>query len=432
MAAAGPSGWTNASLDVVGGPVVADGKLLVVDVTRSRVLNLSALDSQTGKVIWTTEISPSFTPPVVFVQPVVADGVALALVPADGSASDPNVEIEGIDIATGTAKWRAEQAPVVTDAPVTCAGGADFCVPTFPHSGPSTSLAYINPETGVTVSTVAGPARNLGTAFPGSTEKGDLWSSYASQPDLIQLSPSAEVRWREPVSRIFGGSQYNPNYGWDFSARARVDVGSVGYPTVRGRFSLTGFKTVGIKVSNGVVEWSQPGFYMCGGALQFLTTDVICDFSGTVVQQKSLQFLGVGLTLDGIDGARGKITWSLPVGNARAVIEDKSQPFLDGQHVVVQVAGGNSEVLDTFSGNLTPLAQGQLFWCESEPGYKLTAPQGATDDGERTSEPVFSTCTASGAPAPGVPATHPSSVGVTTGGLFVWLAPHGLQAAPAA
>jgi outer membrane protein assembly factor BamB len=418
-------------LDVVGGPVVAGGALLVINVTAGLDLQLSALAPRTGRVLWSTEISPSFTPPVVLVQPVVSGDTALVLRPADGNASDPNMHIEGVDVLTGQVKWSEKQTPIVTDAPVTCDGGADFCVAAFAPKGTSTTLAYIDAATGQIATTVEGPARNLGMAPPGSAAKGGLWSTYSAVPTFMQLSPSGDVSWQEPVAKIFGGKQYNPNFGWEFAARPRIDVGSVGYPTSGDKLYLDQFKTVGISVANGEVKWSHPGFYMCGGALQFLDTDVICDLSGTVIEQKSLQLSGLGLTLEGLDSATGKIVWSLPTDGAQAVVEDAPEPFLDDQHLVVHLSSRKWALLDTANGQTTRVGAGGIFWCEDQPGYKLTAPEGATENGQRTSEPVFFGCTATGAPAKGLPSSQPASVGADIDGLFVWLTPTGLEAAPA-
>jgi outer membrane protein assembly factor BamB len=430
-AAARPAGWSNTTLDVVGGPVVAGGTVLVIDVTARLDLQLSALAPQSGRVLWSTEISPSYTPPVVLVQPVVSGDIALVLRPADGNASDPNMDIEGVDINTGQVKWKQKPTPIVTDAPVTCDGGADFCVAAFASNGTSTTLAYIDAATGQIAATVEGPARNLGMASPGSAAKGDLWSTFSAVPTFMQLSPSGAVSWQEPVAKIFGGKQYNPNFGWEFAARPGIDVGSVGYPTSGDKLDLDEFKTVGISVRNGVVEWSHPGFYMCGGALQFLDTDVICDLSGTVTEQKSLQFSGLGLTLEGLDSATGKVVWSLATDGAQAVVEDAPQPFLDDQHMAVHLSSGKWAVLDTANGRTAPVGAGEVFWCEDQPSYKLTAPEGATENGQRSSEPVYFGCTVTGAPAKGLPSSQPAAVGADVDGLFVWLSPKGLQATPA-
>jgi outer membrane protein assembly factor BamB len=429
-AAPRPTGWSLTSTAVVGGPVLSDGKLLVVDVTNGHDLQLSALAPATGHVLWGTEISASYIPPVVLLDPAVVGGTALVLVPADGDARDRNVNVEGIDVGSGDVKWQDKQTVIVSDAPVTCDGGNDFCVAAFAPKSSSTTLAIINPATGTIETTVTGPARNLGMAPLGSSIKGNLWSTYSTAPSLVQLSPSGKVEWQQTVAEIFGGAQYNPNFGWDFAAGNNIDVGSVGYPETGGKLSLGDFKTVGISAANGDIKWSRPGFFMCGGTLQFLSTAVTCDFSGTVTERKPLQFSGLGLSFQGLDPVSGRVVWSEPVADPKAVAEAVPQPFVDGHHFVVQVSRRNWAVLDTEGGTTSPVGTGEAFWCEDQPGYKVTAPEGASDNGERSSEPVFSSCSATGAPAKGLPTSRPPAVGMDVDGLFIWLAPTGLRAVP--
>lgn len=429
-AARPPAGWADPSLDVVGGPLPAGPNLLVIDVTSGLELQLSALDPLTGHVRWSTQISASFIPPVVLLQPVVIGTTALVLVPADGNASDPNVDIEGVNIVNGRVKWREKQTPIVTDAPVTCNNGNDFCVAAFGTNQSSTSLALINPSSGHIDTSVTGPARNLGMAPPGSAAKGDLWSTFSAVPTLMQLSPAGKVQWQQTVAKIFGGKQYNPNFGWEFAARGSIEVGSVGYPASGEKLALDEFKTEGISMANGTVRWSLPGFYMCGGDLGFISTDLLCDFSGTVTEKKSLQFSGLGLSVDGFNPASGKVTWSERATDAQSLVEDAPQPFLDGQHLVVETGNGKWSVVDTEDGRAQPVGANEVFWCEGEPGYKVTAPEGASDNGERTSEPVFAGCTAAGTQAKGLPTTQPPAVGTVADGLFVWLSPSGLRATP--
>jgi hypothetical protein len=432
---AGATGWSNTSLTVVGGPVVADGRLLVVDVSPELDLQLSAVAVLTGKVMWSVAISPSYIPPVVVLAPVVVGNTALAMVPADADPRDRNVVLEGVNVTTGRVSWQDKQTPTVTDAPVTCDRGQDFCVAEYGAKDKFAALAVIDPLSGAILSTVDGPARNMGVAETGVAAKGDLWSTYSQTPTLMQLSPAGKVLWHEAVAKVFGGKQYNPEFGWDFVARGGTEVGSVGYPPTGDDWDLNGFKTVGLSVANGGVEWSRAGFYLCGGALQFLSDDVLCDFSGTVTMKDPLTFSGMGVTFQGLDVASGKTTWSVRASDAEAVVEGAPEPFVDGRHFVVQTALHTWAVLDTTDGSTAPVGAGEVFWCDREIGYKVTAPAGASEKGARASGPVFAGCSETGGSeaggsAHGLPVTQPAAVGVDADGLFVWLGPAGLEAAP--
>jgi len=426
------SGWTDGALEVVGGPVLAGGKVLVLVVTSSRRLQMDAVDPATGRVDWSVEFGVSEMPPAVAFSPVAIDGTALALVPADGNPSDPAVVLKGVDISSGKVVWHEKQVPIVTGAPTTCVGGRDFCVAAFAPNGRSTSLEVIDPANGRAVRSVAGPARSMEVAETGQMPASDLWMTYSETPDLVQLSASGGTQWQRSVTGLFGGRQYSPNDGWDFSVRHGADVGSVGYPPSGDRLPLAGFKTVAISESGGNVEWEHPGFYMCGGTLGFLSTDVVCNYSGTAVQsKKSVSFQGLGLTLEGLNSSSGKLTWSRRLKDAQSLVEDDQQPFVDNEHFVVQVPDGRSEILDTLSGALAPVARGEVFWCEQMPYFVVTAPEGASSDGARVSEGRFSGCSASGAPVASLPSSQPPTVGVKADGLFIWPGLTGLVASPA-
>jgi hypothetical protein len=160
----------------------------------------------------------------------------------------------------------------------------------------------------------------------------------------------------------------------------------VGYPETGDKLSLGDFKTVGMSAANGDIKWSRPGFFMCGGTLQFLSTAVTCDFSGTVTERTPLQFSGLGRSFQGLDPVSGQVVWSEPVADPEAVAEAVPQPFVDGR----------------------------------TPAVRRRPQQRAR----------VSSCAVTGAPAKGLPSSRPSAVGMDADGLFIWLAPTGLRAVP--
>jgi hypothetical protein len=102
--------------------------------------------------------------------------------------------------------------------------------------------------------------------------------------------------------------------------------------------------------------------------------------------------------------------------------------FADGTHLVVRLAGGQRVVLDVQSGTTSSPGAGEVFWCEQIPFYRVvTAPEAATS-GKRVGEPVYQSCSSTGAPVGGTPTTMPSTVGTTINGMFIWPTPHGLKA----
>ena len=71
------------------------------------------------------------------------------------------------------------------------------------------------------------------------------------------------------MASLFGGSQYDPNNGWAFLVKGTEDIGSVGVPTAGHATDLDAFKTLGISTADGDVTWSEAGYHLCGGGLQF-------------------------------------------------------------------------------------------------------------------------------------------------------------------
>jgi outer membrane protein assembly factor BamB len=423
----GAKGWTDTSLHVVGSPVAADGTVAVLDVSPSRELQLSAVNPTSGEVIWNRPFSASEVTPGVAFGPTVLGDTVLELAPEAGSA-DPSVTVEGLNVATGKVMWSVPQPLVLSDAPATC--GGEFCVAVF-DSETTSALLMLDPATGSVVATAQGPNRNMSVAPPGSANSGGLWETNDATATLVQISTFGQVLWSETVANLFGGTQYDPNYGWDFLTRGSLDIGSIGPAPEGHTYPLDQYKTLGITVSDGKVAWSDPGDYMCGGGLQFLSVDVICKYSGTVSEVgNSVSMSGVGLTLEGVNPTSGTVKWSLPVQGAQALSEGTGVAFVDGTHLVVEELSGQRALLDVATGALTPIAADQTFWCEQNPMYSVMTAQGASAGGKRQSSPVFNACSASGRPIQGVPSTTPSTVDVFANGMFVWPTSQGLRAAP--
>ena len=193
-------------------------------------------------------------------------------------------------------------------------------------------------------------------------------------------------------------------------------------------YPLGSDKTVGISVSNGTVEWTTPGYYVCGGGLSFLRANVLCRYSGAAHRKGSTYTMaGVTAVLEGFDPATGASTWSVPVRGAKALSIGANLAFADATHVVVQLASGKRVLLDVRTGADTPIRSGTSYWCEQIPLYRVNAPTGAVAAGKRQGSAVFSPCTATGSPADRLPATAPSTVGVRVGTSFVWPTRHGLR-----
>jgi hypothetical protein len=398
-----------------------------LNVTSQHELEISAVEPSSGSVAWSHPYSASLITPGVAFTPIAIGNTVLVLLPAHGS-NNPSVSVEGVDAGTGKRLWAVPQPLVLSDAPVVCATGQYFCIPTY-ASASSTGLVALNPLTGAVTGTVQGPLRNMAVVPPGSLNDSDLWQTNASAPTLMQTSATGQQVWTQTIASLFGGSQFNPNYGWDFVVNSQLDIGSVGVAPIGKTEPLDGFKTLGISTSTGSVVWSMPGYLFCGGALQFLTADILCQYVGSAHSNGTKETMpGVKLTLEGLNPISGATTWTKQVQDAQALSLGTNIAFRDGTHIVVQPLVGKRVVLDVVDANITPVSANEVFWCEQVPTYKLNTPKGASEKGVRVSTPVFRACSADGKPVAGLPPTSPSTVGVSVDGLFIWPTPVGLQA----
>jgi len=419
------TGWTDTSLKVVGTPVATGGVVVVLDVTSQHRLELTGVDPVDGSIVWRRPFSASEITPGEAFGPTVFDDTVLDLKPP-ANADDPNVTIEGLDAATGSVLWSEPQPALLTDAPTVCTNDADFCL-AVAASDTTTALVAVDPATGELVGAVTGPLRNMTVAPSGTAAEGGLWQTYDAAPTLIQVSPTDQQVWKRTVASLIGPG-YDPNYGWDFVSKDGLDVGSIGSAPSNGVVSLNGYETLGISENSGVVAWKVPGSYDCGGGLQFLTSDVVCQYSGSIRDSgTSVNMAGVSLTLRGLEASSGTLTWSVPVQDTRALSIGTNVAFADATHVVVTLASGRRAVLDTQTGATTAPAPDEVFWCEQSPQFTVTTPQGASAGGKRQSAGLFRPCSASGAPTSGMPTTTPQTVGSMISEMFVWPSPTGLE-----
>jgi hypothetical protein len=402
--------------------------VVILNVSSKRDLEISGVSPSRGSAVWSHPFSASLITPGVAFTPVSIGDTVLVLAPASGP-SNPTIRVQGVNAATGRTLWTLSQSLVLSDAPVVCATGRYFCLPTY-VSSTTTALIALDPSTGAVVGSVQGPLRNMAVAPPGTLNSSDLWQTdNLSAPTFMQTSATGQQVWTQSVANLFGGNQFNPDYGWDFLVTADLDIGSVGVTLVGKSEPLGGLKTVGISTSTGSVEWSVAGSLFCGGGLQFLTTDLICHYEGTAHSNGKVETMpGVKLTLTGINPTSGATTWTLSAKDPQALSLGTNVAFQDGSHLVVQSLSGKWEVLDVTDGKVALPSAKEVFWCEKVLTYKVVTPKGVSAHGERTGGPVYQSCSANGASIGGLPRSTPSTVGVTSDGLYIWPTPTGLQA----
>jgi hypothetical protein len=406
------------SLDVVGGPIAVGSTAVVISVDRTRVLHLDGIDPVSDSVLWQRPYSASAVTPGAALAPAAVGNTVLDVVPVS-KPSNPAVRIAGVDASTGAVEWEGSTGVVLSDNPASCANKQDFCVTGYNSDGSSSLILF--GASGQSKGEINGPNRAIGP---------NLYQSDASTPTFQQLSAGGTIAWTKTVAAIFGPG-YDPSSGWAINPVGNLDVGSVGHTPSGRTYNYGALKTLGFDIATGTPEWSVAGAYLCMGPLVFLTTQVTCQFTGTVHYGKGLSYpslRGLTLKLAGFTTTNGAVTWTLPVSNVASLTFGNNLRFLDSTQVVVRPQSTSKVVLlNTLTGATAPLKKNQILWCEKTPFYSVVTTKGASLDGKRISAPVFYPCTANGKARAAAPPSYPSTVGTTVNGVFVWPSPTGLS-----
>jgi hypothetical protein len=427
IATSASAGWSDASLHVVGGPVVTHQMILVLNVDTERQLELSAIRPANGSTAWQHPYSQSAITAGLAFSPVTIGSTVLDLAP-DVSENNFLTYVQGLNVVTGQTEWKFSVPLGVVDAPLVCGAGKYFCFTVY-GNGNRTGLVELNPRTGIPVHEVPGLERYMGVTARGAANGTGLWQSDASAPTFVQISTTGRLAWSHKVSYLFGGRQFNPNFGWDINVTRTLDIGSVGVSAQGTTDNVNEVKTIAVSPSSGVVKWRVPGMYQCMGSLQFLTSNVTCVFSGPATQVgTTVSFRGSKLALSGLNSKTGKPIWTEPVMDVKALSLGANVSFFDTTHVVVEDAHKKWVVLNTQNGSTTATTSSQIFWCETTEKFHIVGLTGIANSNERASTPLYRGCTARGTTVRTLPASRPTGVGVLVGGKFVWASPQGLKA----
>ena len=404
-------------MHVVGGPVAADGRVLVLVSAPNRSVWLEAVDPHTGKVAWKVPEAFSLITPGVEVVPLAHGATVLGVVP--DPAANGLVRLEGIDISSGAASWKSQGAAVVRDAPAFCPkplGKRAFCVVAEGSSFPPTLVA-LSAVSGAAVATVPKIERQMGP---------DIYQAVSAKPVFAGVRTPGGIAWSKPVRSLFG-PEYGPDYGWNVDAFGSVDVAEVGKQSAPGTQNLGTSMTLGLDDRTGARLWADHASFECGG-VSGIRAPFLCAMTGTA------RFSGGHLTvsknatafIEGFVPATGKITWRMPIGHlADFLIGDVE--IKDGHHILVWLPHGQRRVLDLVTGRTRSAASGEIFWCEKHNFFKIRPPKGIHPD--RVGSSYFTPCDAAGH-AVDAGASPPGNAVATVGGMIVWAAPSGLHGRP--
>jgi outer membrane protein assembly factor BamB len=413
----GSAAWSDPSLKLASGQILADGRMLAIAEAPARGLRLIAVDPSTGRVMWSQPYAQSFITAGVELEPIAVDGVALALDPYP-SASSGVVRIQGVSVVTGKVVWALPGVAAVLDVPGTCANGQVFCVDIVTSDSGAGGLEMIRPKTGLELGFISGPERAMFN---------QLYETSDSPPTLAQVGASGSIAWTRSVSSLFGSSSFSPDYGWDFTQLGTLEIGTISQRPKGKVYSFAGSETVGVSVATGAVAWRVSGQYDCEGAL-WAEDPFLCQLTGSETDTGGTPVShDVTMRINGFVAATGKATWSQSVLNPEKLLDGKGI-VQDSHHVVIGIPGKGLEVLDTLTGTLRPVSSSTRYWCVSQMTVPIVAVKGAVGK-ERAGGATADTCSASGHDEGGLPTYAWTDDGVTAGGLFMWPSAHGLEAA---
>jgi PQQ-like domain len=408
------------SLRIIGGPVAADGRILVLDVTSSKQMELSAIDPTSETVSWQLPFSPSAIVAGVPFAPQVFGDLVIDLDPVSGSGSQ-SVSVEGVDIATGHVSWTYALSGVTSDPPFPCGPQQTVCL-SFNSIG-TQSLVEIGATDGAEIHNILGVQQDIGK---------NLYAGNQNPLSLLQIGSGGQVLWQKAASVIFGKTNDDASNGFQVDPLGSVDVGSLGPASASAQsYPIGASTTTGFSVSDGREIWTDPGQYNCMGALEIFSTPVICRFKGVAHPSGSGGYstAGITVTLEGFKAETGKINWSQPDSNVAQLVGRDPLPFVDGNDVVI-TQHGRQEILDLADGKVRAITAGETFWCAGPTSLNVEAPSGSYPGGQRVGTDQFYGCNAAGKVVPATPPKHPGFVGVSLDGKFFWSSPQGLRAVP--
>ena len=413
-------GWTDGGVHVVGGPIAADGRVLVIVSDSDRSTWLEAISPTSGKALWRIPEGFSEIAAGVEVAPLARGHTALALVPSP--SHDGTVRLEGVDISTGRVVWRSSGAQYVTDVPEPCPnpiGARAFCVVTAKPSAEPTLLA-ISPATGRSIATVQGIERTLGSG---------VFQAFIQPSVLVGIDIPGGFQWSTPVVSAFGPG-YDPNFGWNFDTFGSVDAGWVGKQSGSGATDLGASKTVGLDDKTGRTLWVIHGSLECGGGSVF-KLPFACALTGTLKVRfpKFVVSRNARGVIEGFSPRTGKISWRFSLDHTHlASVLTARLEIADETHLLVWSNRGERRVLDLKTGSSASPTVGQVFWCERQNVFRVKSPPKGVPP-ERMGVGYLSPCDINGKPAKAK--IQPlRGVVPTVGGVIVWASSAGLEAAP--
>jgi outer membrane protein assembly factor BamB len=427
--------WTAAGIDPVSA-VDNIGGVAVVYGTVPDGLMIYGLDPTTGTILWSRPaaiLSDALSNlwvwdldgAVAYFRPTGTDRVAQLVL------ADPTT---GRDLTVSAARYWAGY-------PGSCDVPADgVCLYSYIQTATGrwgTQQFRVNRTTGTT-----GPVDRDAPAFPDDGTAlpiADLYYFYPEGRDDTSIGRAENgVRtWSRAATDVFGPDLDRPHWFYmsepldlDYTVMTALDNVAADAPS--GLLDLAkDVSTTAFSLNDGATTWSAPGAWFGCAHSAFLAWDrnlpagesagYLCRYSGTATYDKTatgdprLVTNGLNVTLERIDPATGKATWSTDLGDAKSLAADSTggeSAALDDDHLFVPNSAGGV-VVDLESGETRAPTLQDIFWCQSAGTFTRPEPY-FTESSPITSTArlgLVRSCRADGADAD-VPSTAiPSEIG---------------------
>lgn len=411
----GPAVWQVAG-EPFGPPHAAGDVVVGLEKSGDRLFTV-ALDARTGTRLWRKEASPGDAPPgwpvdlsvvadaagkprVVYLRPEGDDLMARVVVAEARTGQDLGVSVP-LDVAS---------------RPQACEHGPDVCFAAqrIAFGGLSERRLRLSDFT------LVDEQNGFSDALPIGPH--GLHHVRTSAGEYLTAPSSTGGSWVQSIDSVFGrGRSLDRGVRFSYYPDRNLFVGTIGGtqtdtpgPPPTATVDLTTYGTAALDAATGKPRWTDRGsMWQCFGAA-FLSTHfpepsgagdpgwpVRCRTVGTltVAEGQEPRFSGFGQTVEGVDLATGRTTWSVPLGKPRAAADPPQTRFVvqDRRHLGFVVPDG-LVLVDLADGRTRRASPADRLGCLTDPVIQYAWPVAPEDwqTRDRVGEPVMRFCNGSG------------------------------------
>lgn len=351
--------------------------------TAAKTFEVVSLDAETGRVRWRSPASPSSIVGGIVMSVNISPNKSRVIWLQPGrSKSGGEVTLAAADEASGSIAWTFGDGRLNLDSfPYACDNERAICLLGRRTAGAATTEMSLDIQSGELLAdrklTRAETLREVGD---GLREDG---------PNLIAVGADHKQLWSRNTYQAFGKVIVNPDYGWNFEQKNGIWVGSLGYLSPEHlvdldqgtKFSVNlarRWATAGLDAKTGRTIWTKPHAEVGCGSIEFdIDHPVVCAYMGTKRvtgigdHRADVTYEGLDVTVQGIDIATGKATWSWHAGAIQGLYDGKNVVRLDDSHYAVP-ARGKPTLLDLDHGP-SKLTSAPVGWCDGGNGVLPSA-----------------------------------------------------------